>query len=63
MNNFGLVVKGICIITAIILGFLFPARLIDAIRLADEEEARDSRGQACACFGFLVIFFILLINS
>ena len=62
MNNFGLVVKGICIITAIILGFL-PARLIDAIRLADEEEARDARGKACACFGFLVIFFILLINS
>ena len=63
MNNFGLVLKGMCIAAAIILGFLFPAELIDAIRLTDEEEARDARGKACACFGFLVIFFILLINS
>lgn len=63
MDNFGLVLKSMCTIIAIILGFLFPAELIDAIRLTDEEKARDARGKACVCFGFLVIFFILLINS
>ena len=55
--------KGVCVVVAIMLGFLFPAYLIDAIRLTEEEKAREARGKACACFGFLVIFFILLINS
>lgn len=56
-------IKGILIIIAILLGFLFPAWLIDAIRLTDPEKAQDARGKACAGFGFLVIFFLLLINS
>ena len=56
-------IKGICIIISIILGFLFPAYLIDALKLEDEEKARSARGKACTSFGFLVIFFILLINS
>lgn len=60
---FQLSVKGICVLFAVILGFLFPAYLIDAVRLADEEKAREARGKACASFGFLMIFFILLINS
>ena len=57
---FQLTLKGICIIAAIILGFLFPAWLVDALKLTDEEKAR---GRACASFGFLVIFFIFLVNS
>ncbi|MBR3950031.1 MAG: hypothetical protein IKJ84_05085 [Oscillospiraceae bacterium] len=61
--DFGATLMTFAIVAAIIVGFLFPAWLIDAIRLADEEKARDARGKACACFGFLVIFFILLINS
>ncbi len=60
---FKLSIKGICILIAIILGFLFPAYLIDALKLTDDEKAREARGKACASFGFLVIFFILLINS
>jgi len=56
-------VKGIMIAIAILLGFLLPAWLIDAIRLTDAEKAQDARGKACAGFGYLVIFFILLINS
>ncbi len=55
--------KCICIVIAILLGFLFPAYLTDALKLTDEEMAREARGKACASFGFLVIFFILLINS
>ena len=54
---------GWCTVAAVIVGFLFPAYLIDAIRLTDEEKSREARGKACASFGFLVIFFILLINS
>ena len=53
--------RGIVIVVAVILAFLFPAYLIDAIRLQDEEKARDARGKACASFGFLVILLILLI--
>lgn len=60
---FRLSLKGICILIAVILAFLFPAYLIDALKLTDEEKAREARGKACASFGFLVIFFILLINS
>lgn len=63
MDNFGLIFKGMCILTAIVLGFLFPAELIDALKPEDKEKAQEARGKACACFGFLVIFFILLINS
>ena len=54
---------GWCAVAAIILGFLFPAYLIDALKLTDDEKAREARDKACASFGFLVIFFILLINS
>ena len=60
---FQLTLKGICTIAAIILGFLFPAWLVDALKLTDEEKAREARGRACASFGFLVIFFIFLVNS
>jgi len=58
-----LTLKGTCMIVAIILGFFFPAYFIDALKLEDAEKAREARGKACASFGFLVVFFILLINS
>ena len=61
--NFGMILVTVATIPAILVGFLFPAYLIDAVRLTDEEKARDARGKACASFGYLVIFFILLINS
>lgn len=61
--NFGMLLVTVATIAAILVGFLFPAYLIDAVRLTDEEKARDARGKACASFGYLVIFFILLINS
>lgn len=53
--------KGICILVAIILAFLFPAELIDALKLEDEEKAREARGKACACFGFMVLLIVWLI--
>ena len=43
------------LLAAAILGFLFPAELIDALKSTDEKKARDARGKACICFGFLVI--------
>ena len=58
-----MILQGICTIVAIILGFLFPSYLVDALKLTDDEKAREARGKACASFGFLVIIFILLINS
>ena len=61
--NFGMLLVTVATIAAILAGFLFPAYLIDVVRLTDEEKARDARGKACASFGYLVIFFILLINS
>ena len=61
--TFQLSIKGICILIAILLGFLFPAYLIDALKLTDDEKAREARGKACVSFGFLVVFFILLMNS
>ena len=61
--NFGMLLVTVATIAAILVGFLFPAYLIDAVRLTDEEKSRDARGKACVSFGYLVIFFILLINS
>lgn len=53
--------KWIAVVGAIILAFLFPAELIDAIK--NEDKDRKYRGRACACFGFLIMFMILLIRS
>lgn len=53
----------IATIGAIILGFLFPAELIEALKATDEKKVQDARGKACACFGFLVVFLVLLINA
>ena len=55
-----MILEWIVTIGAIILGFLFPAELIDAIRGTDEKKAQGARGKACACFGFLIIFLLLL---
>ena len=63
MDNFGMILSTAATIAAILVGFLFPAYLIDALKQTDGEKAQDARGKACASFGFLVIFFILLINS
>ena len=50
------------VIIAIVLAFLFPAWLIDAIRETDEKKARDARGKACAGFGFLFMFLLLILS-
>jgi len=63
MNYFGMILSTVATVAAIIVGFLFPAWFMDAVRLTDAEKAQDARGKACAGFGYLVIFFILLINS
>ena len=50
------------IIIAILLAFLFPAYLIDAIRETEGKKARDARGKVCASFGFLFIFLLLILS-
>lgn len=47
-------------ILIVILAFLFPAELIDALKLTDEEQARNARGKACACFGFMMLLLVWL---
>ena len=37
--NFGMILVTVATIPAILVGFLFPAYLIDAVRLTDEEKA------------------------
>lgn len=61
MDNFGLVLAGLCLVTVIILAFLFPAYLIDAIRLTDAEKAQEARGKACASFGCMILLILWLV--
>ena len=51
----------LAIIIATILGVLFPAYLIDAIRCNDEKD-NNSKEKACI-FGAIVFITLLLINS
>ena len=54
--------RWIIVIIAILLAFLFPAYLIDAIRETEEKKAQEARGKACASFGFLFIFLLLILS-
>lgn len=47
----------------VILGCLFPAYLIDAIRAADEKTAHDKRNYACVTFGALVLLMTLFLTG
>lgn len=52
----------LAIIIATILGVLFPAYLIDAIRCNDKKD-NNSKEKACIIFGAIVFITLLLINS
>lgn len=45
----------------VILAFHFPAKLIDALKLEEEEQAREARTNACACFGIMILLLVWLI--
>ena len=52
----------IAIVVGTILGILFPAYLIDAIRCNDEK-AEKSKVKACLVFGAIVFIALVLINT
>ena len=52
----------IAIVIATILGILFPAYFIDAIRCKDEK-AKKSKFMACFLFGTIVFITLLIIRS
>ena len=52
----------IAIVVGTLLGILFPAYLIDAIRCNDEK-AEKSKVKACLVFGAIVFITLTLINS
>ena len=52
----------IAIVIGTILGILFPAYLINAIRCNDEK-AENSKVKACLVFGAIVFIALTIINS
>ena len=52
----------IAIVIGTVLGILFPAYLIDAIR-CKEEKAEESKVKACLVFGAIVFITLTIMNS
>ncbi|MBR5520371.1 MAG: hypothetical protein IKU54_00070 [Oscillospiraceae bacterium] len=52
----------VAIVIATILGVIFPAYLIDAIR-SNDEEAENNKVKACIVFGAIVLITLMIINS
>jgi|GEM_PF-1453407 len=51
------------IIILTILGFIFPAFLINAIRSDNDEKGSKYKILSCFCFAIIVCFMAMLINS
>lgn len=51
------------IIILTILGFIFPAFLINAIRSNNDEKLSKYKILSCFCFAIIVCFIAMLINS
>ena len=56
-------IADIAIIVMTILAFLFPARLINAIRAEDEEKAKSAKIGACILFAAIVFLMGAFLNS
>lgn len=52
----------IAIVLATILGILFPAYLIDAIR-CEGKKAEESKQKACVVFGAIVLITLMILRS
>ena len=52
----------IVIVIATVLGILFPAYLVDAIR-GNDEKAEKSKVKACLAFGAIVFIALVMIRS
>ncbi len=53
----------IAIILMTVLAFLFPGRLINAIRAEDEDKARSAKFGACVLFALIVFIMGVVANS
>ena len=56
-------VADIAILVMTVLAFLFPGRLINAIRAEDEEKAASAKFGACVLFALIVFLMGTLANS
>lgn len=51
------------VIIMAILGFIFPALLISAIRSDDTDKASRNKFLSCLCFGVIILLMGMLLNS
>lgn len=56
-------IADIAILIMTVLAFLFPARLINAIRAEDEEKAKSAKVGACILFAAIVFLMGVFLNS
>ena len=56
-------IADIAILLMTVLAFLFPGRLINAIRAEDEEKAKSAKFGACILFAAIVFLMGVLANS
>lgn len=50
------------VIIMTILGCIFPAKIIEAIRSDDEEKSERNKIAACVCFGGIVLMIGMFLN-
>ena len=51
------------IVLLVVLGCLFPALLVDVVKMTPEEpDYREKRYQMCACFGGILFLLVLILN-
>ena len=53
----------LCIALLVVLGCLFPALLVDVLKMNPEDKNyRDKRYAMCACFGAILFLLVLILN-
>lgn len=53
----------ICVLALVVLGCLFPALLMDAIKMEPKEAGyQEKRYQACACFGGILLLLVFILS-
>lgn len=53
----------ILVIVLVVLGCLFPALLLDVMKMSPEDENyREKRYSVCACFGAILLLLVLILN-
>ena len=53
----------LCIVLLTVLGCLFPALLVDVLKMSPEAPGyREKRYRMCACFGAILFLLVLILN-